>query len=593
MERDDGPKAARDHSWAARLHRLWMVTGGVTDVTAMADHVYALLLAEPEVLAVVGTRWTGGELRYTRRLTSGTRPVTEVAEDGTKSAGAARRPDSSDPAAHGPAVVDRLLPDGEGDFAPEHRLLSDAGAAAALECRFVLGENDWATLSVGLAVPVGPDDPLRQRLTQVCDVLVAINRRIVDVRAHERRQVEEAFLAEASFLMDESLDIEETLSRVARLAVPAVAEGCVVHLFQPDGRLVPVARAHVAATAQDWLSEVTRRDTWTGDTLRRVMRGRTGVVLREAELAGGPFGAATDGPGRLVRAVSVSPLRARARALGTLTFLFQRTDEDISGLRMLDDLARRAALAIDTSTSYELRRRHVAQLQRHLLPPALPSPRGLELSAAYAVADASLDVGGDFYDAVQRGDEVALFIGDVCGRGAEAAAMTGLARHTLRTLLEDGAAPGRALERLNQALLREKVSRFVTALVTLLVPDGDGYLLHTACAGHPPPMVLRADGDVAEVHVSGVLMGVLDGHRYRTATVRLNPGDTVVMFTDGLTEARDAGGVMFETRLVDAVRRCGAARGAVAEHLVGMAADFRASGDDDTAVLVARVTERS
>ncbi|MFF7334887.1 SpoIIE family protein phosphatase [Streptomyces sp. NPDC008150] len=609
VNEDDGADGPADADWAARLHALWMTTADVSDVTGMADHVYALLLGRPGVVAVAGSRWCGSSLRYARHLTDATgqsRPVTAVAEPGggPDPSGAARHREVRDRAGDGLLVVARDLGDdaaraGEHDgahgparFDPEHGLLAAAGAKFALECRFSFGDGDWAAVSVGLASPVADDAPLRRQLSQVCDVLVAINRRIGVDRAHERRQIEEAFLAEASLQMDESLDIEETLSRVARLAVPAVAEGCVVHLFRPEGPLVPVAHAHVAATAQGWLAGTAEDDPWFAESLRLVTGRRHGVVLHGPELAGGPFGPRAEGPGSTVRAVSISPLRARGRALGTLSFLYERPDDDISDLRILDDLARRAALAIDTSTAYELRRRHVEQLQRHLLPPTLPTPEGLRLNAAYAVADASLDVGGDFYDAVRHGDSVALFIGDVCGRGAEAAAMTGLARHTLRTLLEEGAAPALALERLNSALVREGVSRFVTALVAVLVPDGDGgWVMETASAGHPRPLVRRADGDVEEVPAGGLLLGVLRDIHYTPVTTRLRPDDTLVMFTDGLTEARDDDGVMFEGRLPDAVRRCGAAPDDAAQQLVGLAEAFRTTGDDDTAVLVAHVRE--
>ncbi|MFI9613624.1 PP2C family protein-serine/threonine phosphatase [Streptomyces sp. NPDC052023] len=478
------------------------------------------------------------------------------------------------------------------DFAPDAAELAAAGARWALEARFRLGngDGDWASFSAGLTERPDPDAGLAGKLVQVAEILVASHRRILEYRAHDRRQIEDAFLAEASLQMDASLDVEETLGRIARLAVPAVAEGCVLHLRRPDGHLAPVASAHVAASVQPWLQDLARDDPWLAALRRRAVDDGESVVLTGNGLTGGPFGAGTEGPGRGVRAVTVNPLRARGKAIGTLTFVYHRDSSEVASARLLDDLALRAALAIDTTTAYEQRRRHVELLQYQLLPSALPQWPAAALHAAYEVADASLDVGGDFYDAVvDRDGRLALVIGDVCGRGAEAAAMTGLARHTLRTLLEDSTPPARALDRLNAALRGQSASRFVTALVALLTPTGQGECAaEIVTAGHPRPMVRRADGRVEEIEGAGVFLGVLPDIGTEPTRVQLRPGDTLVMFTDGLTEARSAEGVMFEDLLPQAVRECAEGPDPAAE-LIARAAKFRATGNDDTAVLVVQL----
>ncbi|MEV5791534.1 SpoIIE family protein phosphatase [Streptomyces sp. NPDC052192] len=577
--------------WPRELHSLWMAANGVQDVTDLAHLVYRALLTQPGAVVAAGARWNAEGLIYTRTLTRGmAAPDTRRPAAGERWAVSETLRRRGAAAVEGPVVVEHGAPTldavlGSGD---SPNVFGDA--VTVLECVFPLGA-DRAALWVGLDAPPENLPLLRARLEQVAEILMVSNHRLLVHRAHERRQVEDAFLAEASLQMDSSLDVEETLRRVARLAVPAMAEGCVVHLFGADGRLAPVAWAHVAAPAQEWLAEVSLNDAWLGKALRAASEQVEGALLRGADLSGGPFGPGSEGHGAAVRVLSISPLRARGRALGTLTFLHHGSD-DVENLRMLGDLAGRAALAIDTSTLYEQRRRHVEILQRHLLPRALPEVPGLILSSAYEVADESLEVGGDFYDAVVTGDgRLALIIGDVCGRGAEAAALTGLARHTLRTLLEDGTPPGQALTRLNRALIAERSSRFVTALVAVLTPAPDGWDVELANAGHPRPLVRSADGEVVEeLTAGGVLLGVLARSTYEPLRLGLSRGESLVLFTDGLLEARGADGTFFEEQLASAVRRSGGGPSA-SDRLISLASGFRATGDDDTAVLIAEVKE--
>lgn len=585
VDRHEGRAArqADDGWWSGRLHELWLVAETAQDVTGLADSLYDMLLRMPGVLAVVGTRWSGGLLHYLRSVTLAepTSALLEIERDYGES-GAAGAPDG-DPTVtvHDVSALDGAM--------PHVQVLAAAGARSFAECAVPLGQGGWASFMVGTAGRDTIDVTLRIRLKQVAEVAMVSDRRIMARRADEVRQVSDAFLAEASLQMDSSLDVKSTVRRVARTAVPAIAEGCVLHLCLPEG-LKPVSFTHMDAREQQWLGKVAAEDAWLTETLHRVLDSGRALALKGEGLRGGPFGPASSGAGRAVRAISVNPLNARGRVLGTLTFLYHRAVVAEGASRFLAGLADRAALAIDSSTLHEQRRHHVASLQRHLLPRELPRIPGLTLGSAYEVGDVSLDVGGDFYDAVpgtQGG--VTLLIGDVCGRGAEAAALTGLARHTLRALFEDGSTPEHALERLNQALVRESTSRFVTALVAVLVPDGEGFRVRYWSAGHPAPLLRRADGTVEELVAHGDLLGVLEDIEYGSGSVRLTPGDALVMFTDGVTEARAADGLFFESRLQEEVARRGAgdAQG-FAERLAEAVVEFRATGADDIAVLVAR-----
>ncbi|MFF8466700.1 PP2C family protein-serine/threonine phosphatase [Streptomyces griseus] len=574
-----------DDTWSGALHRLWQAASRAEEVAALADDVYAPLLATPGVHLVVGTRWDEAvTLRYMKALgADGDGPVI-VATARPMPGAAVREPD-------GEPVVTRASADELDDAAwPEAEFLRQSPGASVVGCTFRLDRRGWAGLSV--AVDASADtEVVARRVAQAVDVIVACHTGILQRGREARRGADDALLAEASLQMDSSLDIEDTLRRVARIAVPAVADGCLVHLLRKDGPEF-VAATHVAVQQQRALEEAGRDDPWLAALLDQRDDGDQALFLSGAALEGSPFaGPGPAGGGRHPTVVSVSTLHARGRVVGSITFVYQRPENRLPDSAFLDSLATRAALAIDNALLYELRRHAVLSLQEHLLPSRLPAAAGWDLSASYEVGDPMLDVGGDFYDAVPRPDgSIALLIGDVCGRGAEAAALTGLARHTLRTLLEEGTNPGTALSRLNRALRQEGASRFLTAVVVTMAPRADGTVLLTTCsAGHPRPLVLRADGSIGEVVSGGLLLGILDDVSYESHEDFLAPGDTLVLFTDGLTESREADGTYFESvlpgRLSD-LRGSDAAQ--VAESLARQARAFRASGQDDIALLVAR-----
>ncbi|MFJ4091813.1 PP2C family protein-serine/threonine phosphatase [Kitasatospora sp. NPDC089913] len=568
--------------WAAGLHRIWLRAQTTTDVTGLSDELYDLLLTVPRVTVVTGCRFSSnGRALYLRSSAEAGSPPVRVllpAGDAWSRAGV--------PPAHGEVRRFRA-DDSHGRARPEQPVWEAASATHVVECTLPLEDGDWAAVAVGLAGDGQAPPALPAMLGQVCDVVASCNTRILHERENARRQARDALLAEASLQMDSSLDTEETLQRVARMTVPAVAEGCLVHLRYPTGYRL-VAAAHLAADARESFEAAGRDPVWLAEVLPKVSDLREGVVLTGEQLAGTPFaghGAAPSGT------VTVNPLRARGRLLGTVTFAYQRGAAEIAGPAFLADLALRAALAIDNATLYEQRRQNVRSLQQHLLPAVLPEYPGLELAAAYEVGDAALDVGGDFYDAVAGARSFSLVVGDVCGRGAEAAALTGLARHTLRTLLEDDVAPAAALTRLNRSLRASASSKFVTAIVAALAPRGDGsFALRIATAGHPPVRVLRADGTVHSLNSApGPLLGVLDDYALPEATEVLRPGDTAVLLTDGITESRAADGAFFEDRLSRVLT--GLADHGPRELVTGLARaalDFGRGCADDMAVLAVR-----
>jgi sigma-B regulation protein RsbU (phosphoserine phosphatase) len=242
----------------------------------------------------------------------------------------------------------------------------------------------------------------------------------------------------------------------------------------------------------------------------------------------------------------------------------------------------------------------VTTLQRSLLPHALPDVPGLDTAAYYHIASPD-EVGGDFYDLFPlHGDRWGLFLGDVCGKGARAAAVTSLVRYTLRAAAAYDPDPGRALSALNDVLHEEyqhDSHSFCSVIAGLLTPDGDGFSLTFATGGHPEPVLLAADGTARyQAAPRGFLVGIEPGVTYSTVTLRLRPGDTLLLYTDGLTEARiSPGGTRYgDDELLSFLHsRCPASAAGIVAAIAGQLREFSTGVTDDTAILALSVTARA
>ena len=235
-----------------------------------------------------------------------------------------------------------------------------------------------------------------------------------------------------------------------------------------------------------------------------VLEGRPGDPLAEVLRTGEP---------RVDGTRVVVPLRARGRALGALAADLDGLDPAarVEALALLEELGRRAALALDNARLYAERSAIATTLQRSLLPPDLPRIPGAQIAARYLASGDGIEIGGDFYDCFATGgDDWALVIGDVCGKGAEAAAVTALARYTLRASVLHSRRPAQVLAELNEALLRQGLDyRFCTVLYASVTPRPDGCDVVLATGGHPLPLVLRADGAVETAGAPGTLLGIV------------------------------------------------------------------------------------
>lgn len=411
-----------------------------------------------------------------------------------------------------------------------------------------------------------------------------------------------AFLAQASLVLDSSLDYQATLDRVARLCVPFIGDSCVVDVFE-DGGLRRVGVAADDPARLDALIELRRR--WPSDPARptpaeRVARtGRTELYRTvEDELLAD---VAQNDEHRalldLVRGTSAAtvPILVRGRPIGAMSVAVNHSDREIgeADVALLEDLGRRAGLAIDNARQYSERVLIAQKLQTSLLPPNLPGIPGLDVAARYLAAG-ELEVGGDFYDLFAldaEGRRWAAVIGDVSGKGADAASMTGLVRHTVRAVTAFDASPTTVLGALNDAVLREsEPEEFCTVAYALVELEDDGAAVTLAVAGHPLPRMVEASGAVRPVGSAGSIIGAfaeLDITEHRLA---LGRGDTLVFFTDGVVERRAGLRFLGEDGL-DAVLTATAGRSAdaLAGAVHDAVAEFQPEAPrDDMAVLVVR-----
>jgi PAS domain S-box-containing protein len=419
------------------------------------------------------------------------------------------------------------------DEMPGRRVLRGEPAAPLLVQNVVraTGEERW--LIVRSAPVLDPAGALAYS--------VNVYENITDIK---RAELGEKFVAEASRLLVSSMDYEETLARISRLAVPQLADWCAIDLLRGD-QLVRVALQHVEAPAVEAAGAAASRE---GGPLDRVVRtGRSYIAEDEAAVLILPvLGAA-----RTIGAVSLISLGTRRRP----------TERDLA---LVERLARRIGTAVESARLYAERTDVARTLQRALLPATLPSIVGGELDARYLAAGG--EVGGDFYDVIERSDGgTLLMIGDVCGKGPRAAAVTALARHTLRASAIIGQAPAEMLATLHASLRRHspEAEMCTVCLVTVSV-DGDGAELEVALAGHPRPVAIGADGATRMLGRHGTVLGVSGVPTPGLVRTRLEAGETLVCYTDGVLDAGRPGGELGEDGLL------GACRGANAESLAGL-----------------------
>jgi PAS domain S-box-containing protein len=410
------------------------------------------------------------------------------------------------------------------------------------------------------------------------------------------------FLTDIGTAIASSADYEEALSELGRSCVPFLADLCLIDVAE-GSQVRRVVATHRLPSQRDLVEALGRRYSPDPSGVHPAVSAlRSGQVAIAPHMSDEFLRATTRDSEHyaIVKQLNFQsymtvPLVARGRTLGALTLIscdparrFAEPD-----LKVAQEVAWRASLMLDNARLLS-ESTHVAQvLQASLLPPSLPSIPGMEVAARYVAFGAGVEVGGDFYDIFRAGYGGWVFVlGDVCGRGPEAAVVTGLIRHTLRTAVHEVRQPGQLLAVTNQVLLADSddPQLFTTLLCGILRPMAGAARISLANAGHPSPIVLRANGSVEVPRSGDLIIGAFEGQQWKNRTLVLGEGDLLVAYTDGITEARRDGDFFGEERLIQVVQ---SARGASTEEIADRVIDaVRAfAGDepsDDLALIALR-----
>lgn len=373
-------------------------------------------------------------------------------------------------------------------------------------------------------------------------------------RAEQRASADLALLARASAALSASLEVPQVLATVEELVVPLLADECVVDIAPRAGQ-----RSRPSQARPDGAEE---------------------------------------------RTIS---LRAHGALIGELRLRrFDRplTEREMDGALLL---AEPIARALDHALLYAEQVHTTTTLERSLLPEAILPIRNLEVATRYLAAAEGHAVGGDFFDVLLTPSGIAvLVVGDVQGKGVEAATLTSAARHTLRAAALAGAGPAAMLQQLNDALLyghSERLVasdgtppiRFVTVTVAALTPTDSGFRAVVASGGHPPTLVIHPDGEIDQISAEGVILGVFPDARFEEREVHVGRSDLIVLYTDGVTELRDQPDLFNEDQLGRLVRNMRTARQMDATATAQLILDTVVGlspreARDDIALVVARVT---
>lgn len=485
-----------------------------------------------------------------------------------------------------------------GSYEIEHRTVWPDGTVRWLECRgqVTVDADGAVTGTVGCAVDVTD----RRRDEERRDLAFERERRLRD-----RFEL----LVRLTDTATEVTDHVAFMRSAAAVVVPQLGDWCSIHYVPDDGLEVEVVVAHADPAKAVWADELARRFPYNaaGESgVPAVIRtGVTEVIERLTdELVDDRLARSGHDPGPVREILDVLgftsvvtvPLTAKRGVRGAMQFVSAESGRiyDRDDVALAEVVAARIADALDNMWLTEQHRHISATLQRALLPPRLPDVPGVDVAVRYWPAGIAVDAGGDFYDVfATSATSWSVVIGDVCGTGPDAAALTSIARHTVRAAARHGQGHRAVQEWVNQAMRLSDRDRFCTAVYATLEADGGAWRFTSCAAGHPRPVLARPHEPTTILGETGTLLGVFDEIRLDVAETVLQIGDVVVLYTDGITDLPPPHG-RTESDVVDLVGAAAATGTAedIAEAIHRSVTDRLpvAQRADDVALVVLRVT---
>ncbi|MFE9407126.1 PP2C family protein-serine/threonine phosphatase [Streptomyces sp. NPDC006530] len=409
--------------------------------------------------------------------------------------------------------------------------------------------------------------------------------------ALRRERERTAFLGKASNLLLSSLNVDRCTHVTAQMAAEHLADAALVVAPARGDRLplVTCLRDGTPVTSDPSV------DPESVPGLAEALQGFPPVATRWVEPSTVPDWVLPEGFGP-AGSIVVTPLPGYGVPAGALILLRRAgsdgfTPEEEVFARLF---AARAGAAMAAARLYADQSAITDVLMRELLPPALHQVSGVDFAGGYRPSEDHERIGGDFYDvhpAITEGAPSLVVLGDVCGKGLEAAVLTGKIRNTLHALLPLADDHQRMLRLLNMALLNSHHTRFATLVLASAVREGGSVRMRVTSAGHPAPLIVRATGEVQEANTRGTLIGAMPEVHAETAELFLAPGETCVLYTDGFTEARGGpmGDALFgEERLRRVLSECaGLPAASIVERVQMVASQWLGKGrHDDMAIVV-------
>ncbi len=499
-----------------------------------------------------------------------------------------------------------------GAIMPRFLVLDEHGRELDLDCmpgrRLFNGEIPEPLLVRNIVRATGEERWIIVRSSPITDpdsgrVLYAVNvfENITEVK---RAQLAESFMAEATRVLSSSLDYGETLSRVARLVVPRLADWCAVDLVNERDEIERVAVYHPDPAMVELAERLDRDYSPSLDEpagVPRVIRSAEAQIFTNINSEALATYARDNKHLELLRAIGATaviivPMIGATKPIGAITLVSAESMRRLTpaDLALAERLGRRAGTAVENARLYTERSRIAHTLQQALLPESLPEIPGVEVLARYCAAGELNDVGGDFYDVFEYGpSRWMLVIGDVCGKGPRAAGVTALARHTLRAAAMSNQSSSEMLKTLHQALRRQpRGADLCTVCLVTIRPDAGHTHLTVALAGHPPPLLVDREGQATQIGRPGTLLGVLDPIEITEIQAELRSEETLLLYTDGVPDAGRPNAQLGEEGLIELCRKAPRMDlDGLLEYIEDVALEHAKQGlRDDLALLALRVS---